>query len=68
MKYVQIHLDYETSESCGAGGMFQVASIVDENDNDITSHVDVGHHYSSLEQVQRDLQEALGCEVDLEEV
>lgn len=63
-----INLDYETSERCGAGGMFQVISITDEQDNDYTNHVDQGTHYSNLQEVKVDLEKSLGFEVELEEV
>jgi len=45
--------DYETSERAGAGGMFQVAQLIDEKGVDCTHLVDVGTHYSSFEQVKR---------------
>jgi len=48
-----IHCDKETSTRAGAGGMFQVVSLTDENGVDCTHLVDVGTHYSSLDQVAR---------------
>lgn len=55
---LEINCDYETSERCGAGGMFQVYSVeaVTEYGNfDITEQIDQGKHYSSLDEVAKDL-------------
>lgn len=68
---LSVHLDYETSERAGAGGMFQVISIEDEDANDLTRLVDQGTHYSSLEVLKQDIATALKVtsqQVDLEEV
>jgi len=45
--------DYETSERAGAGDMFQVAQLIDQNGVDCTHLVDVGRHYRSFEEVAR---------------
>lgn len=47
----KLNLDWETSESAGAEGMFQVISIKDDDDNDVTDQYKINHgkHYSSLE-------------------
>jgi type I restriction enzyme S subunit len=71
MVYLEAHLDYETSERAGAGGMFQVISIEDSDGNKKTDLVDVGTHYSSLDDLKADLAKALGVpptEIDLKEV
>ncbi|QTH44008.1 hypothetical protein J4772_06275 [Cohnella sp. LGH] len=49
----KFNLDWETSERAGAGGMFQVISIKDDDDNDVTDqyNIDAGMHYSSLREV-----------------
>lgn len=68
---LSVHLDHETSERAGAGGMFQVISIEDEDANDFTHLVDQGVHYSSLEELKQDIAAALKVtlqQVDLEEV
>jgi len=69
--YFTVHLDYETSERVGAGGMFQVFSVKDEDDKDFTHLVDQGQHYASLDELKADIARALKVEasqVDLEEV
>jgi type I restriction enzyme, S subunit len=69
--YLQAQLDYETSERAGAGGMFQVISIEDDEGKDYTHLVDQGRHYASLEALKDDLASALdvaATQVDLEEV
>ncbi|WP_054956495.1 hypothetical protein [Paenibacillus dakarensis] len=50
-------LDWETSESAGAGGMFQVISIKDDDNNDVTGQykINPGKHYSNLEEVVEDM-------------
>lgn len=67
----QVQLDYETSENAGAGGMFQVISIEDEDGKDFTHLVDQGRHYASLDDLQNDIASALKVEtrqVNLEAV
>lgn len=69
--YLQAQLDYETSERSGAGGMFQVISIEDDEGKDYTHLVDQGRHYASLEDLKNDLASALNVavtQVDLEAV
>lgn len=66
-----VGLDYETSEHAGAGGMFQVASVTDEEGRSRVDLVDQGKHYASLEEVAADIARALGVAADqivLEEV
>lgn len=69
--YFQVQLDYETSERAGAGGMFQVISVEDEDGKDFTDLVDQGRHYASLDDLKEDIASALKVEarqVDLEAV
>jgi len=64
-------LDFETSKRAGAGGMFQVADLRDDNDKDRTDLVDQGKHYSEIEELTSDIAQRLGVhadQVDLEEV
>lgn len=49
--HYSIQLDRETSERAGAGGMFQVVLITDNNDTDVTGLVDQGRHYLTIEDV-----------------
>ncbi len=56
MNQFTINIDYETSERVGAGGMFQVAGIWDNDAKDVTEAlVDVGKHDASLDEVKRDI-------------
>lgn len=69
--FFEVHLDYETSERAGAGGMFQVISVEDEDGKDFTHLVDQGLHYASLNELKEDIASALKVEpqqIDLEEV
>lgn len=65
MPYYEIHLDRETSEDAGAGGMFQVISINDDEGDEVTENfVDVGTHYPSLAAVRKIIAAKLGVPVD----
>lgn len=55
----EVHLDYETSESAGAGGMFQVISLEDEDGKDFTHLVDQGQHYGSLDELKENIASVL---------
>lgn len=55
----EVHLDYETSERAGAGGMFQVISLEDEDGKDFTHLVDQGQHYASLDELKEDIASVL---------
>lgn len=58
--YLNIMLDYETGERCGAGG-FQVISIEnDETGEDLTKLIDVGHHYFDIEDLKSDISTKTG--------
>lgn len=69
--YFEVQLVYETSEHAGAGGMFQVISLEDEDGKDFTHLVDQGQHYASLDKLKDDIASALKVEagqVELEVV
>jgi type I restriction enzyme, S subunit len=69
--FFQAQLDYETSERAGAGDMFQVISIEDDEGKDYTHLVDQGQHYASLDDLKVDLARALkvaASQIDLEAV
>jgi type I restriction enzyme S subunit len=68
--HFQAQLDYETSERAGAGGMFQVISIEDDEGKDFTHLVDQGRHYASLDDLKVDLASTLKVaakQIELEE-
>ena len=52
--------DFEASEHAGAEGMFQVAALLDENDQDRTDLVDQGKHYAELDDLAADIARRLG--------
>lgn len=62
--YFTVVLDYETSEHAGAGGMFQVAALSDEDDKDRTDLVDQGKHYAALDELASDIARRLGVRAD----
>jgi type I restriction enzyme S subunit len=53
--YFRVHCDYETSRTAGAGEMFQIIDVKDDNDKDFTHLIDQGQHYHSLDEVRNDL-------------
>lgn len=55
----EVHLDYKTSERAGAGGMFQVISLEDEDGKDFTHLVDQSQHYASLDELKEDIASVL---------
>lgn len=66
-----VRIDYETSEHAGAGGMFQVTDLRDDNDKVRTDLVDQGKHYSEFEELADDIAHRLGVsadQVELEEL
>lgn len=62
--YFTVVLDYETSEHAGAGGMFQVADLSDEDDKDRIDLVDQGKHYATLDELTNDIARRLGVRAD----
>jgi type I restriction enzyme S subunit len=69
--YFSVQLDRTASESTGAGGMFQVISLEDDEGVNSTHLVDHGRHYASLDELKVDVASALKVDpkqVDLEEV
>ena len=67
MPNYSIHPDYETSERAGAGGMFQISLLEEEdvegNNIDRTDLIDQGQHYSNLEEVKEDIAKKTGVPV-----
>lgn len=71
MHYFEVMLDYETSERAGAGGMFQVILLSDDQGRNRSDMVDQGWHYSSLDELAKDIARAIDVDVrqiDLHEV
>ncbi|GIC06130.1 restriction endonuclease [Vibrio cholerae] len=66
--YFEVDLDYETSSSAGATGMFQVISLTEDNGKDATHLIDQGQHYSSLEDLKSDIADKLGIRANLIEL
>ncbi len=58
-------LDHETSERAGAGGMFQVTSLEDDDGNSRTDWIDQGRHYADLETLRDEIAERLGVAPNL---
>lgn len=62
--YLKVYKDYETSEHAGAGGMFQIMSIEDSDENELTDKVDVGIHFHSDEDLKKYLSRIFDISVD----
>lgn len=69
--YFEVELDFETSASAGAIGMFQVISLKDNSGKSFSHLVDQGQHYASLDDLSKDIANALSVgtmQIHLEEV
>lgn len=62
--FLNIQVDRETGERCGAGGTFQVVSIIDHDDNDLSYIVDQGRHYLSFDELISDISKAVKISKD----
>jgi hypothetical protein len=49
---ISAHLDRESSEHVGAGGTFQVASLTDDEGNDLPDLVDQGTHFHNFDELK----------------
>jgi type I restriction enzyme S subunit len=63
MKNFEVGKDFETSERAGAGGMFQVDTLIDENGVDITSRIDVGKHFHDDDELKEELSGIFGIPI-----
>jgi type I restriction enzyme S subunit len=71
MTTFQVGKDYETSEQAGAGGMFQIDTLIDENENDVTDKIDVGRHFNNDEDLKKYLSGIFKIpkkEIDIDEI
>ncbi|MGV8990725.1 MAG: restriction endonuclease subunit S [Thiobacillus sp.] len=59
-----VFADFATSEQAGAGGMFQVIDLLDENDKSRTELVDQGKHYATLDELKVDIARRLGVQAN----
>jgi len=59
-----VEQDFETSSRVGAEGLFQVISLINNEDEDRTDLVNVGQHYQSLEELKVDLAKRLMTSVE----
>ncbi len=70
MAVFSVGRDFETSERAGAGGMFQINLLLDENEDDITNSVDVGIHFHSDDDLKAYLSKTFNipiADIDLED-
>lgn len=71
MALFKVGKDFETSESAGAGGMFQIDTLLDENDENITDRIDVGTHFSDNQHLLEYLSEIFNIsyeDIEIEEL
>ncbi|ACK44924.1 restriction modification system DNA specificity domain protein [Shewanella baltica OS223] len=62
--YFTVMQDFESSEHAGAGGMFQVISIIDDSEKDVSYLIDSGKHYESLCELAVDIAVHLGVRTE----
>ncbi|WP_421854361.1 hypothetical protein [Novosphingobium sp.] len=61
--HLEVALDHETSERAGAGGMFQIESVIDsETGDDLTNRVDVGVHFNGDADLDDYIKQIFGSE------
>ncbi|MES2257425.1 MAG: restriction endonuclease subunit S [Pseudomonadota bacterium] len=63
LQHFTVVLDFESSEHAGAGGMFQVVELRDDNDKICTELVDQGKHYAAFDELAVDIARRLGVPV-----
>ena len=63
--HFRVLLDRETSERTGAGGMFQVASLEDDDGNSRSGWIDQGRHYADLATLRDEIAARLGVATNL---
>lgn len=63
-EYFQVGKDYETSEHTGAGGMFQVDTLIDSHGLDVTDRIDVGIHFRDNDHLKEYLSQIFGIPAD----
>ncbi|MGJ8665174.1 MAG: hypothetical protein ACSHW7_02310 [Patiriisocius sp.] len=64
MPTYSIGIDSETAERAGAGGMYQVDTVFDENENDITNRIDVGTFFRDEDEFKDYLSKQINVPVD----
>lgn len=61
--HLAVALDHETSEHAGAGGMFQIESVIDsETNDDLTDRVNVGVHFNDRAELEDYIRQEFGSE------
>ena len=64
MVVFQVGKDFETSERAGAAPMFQVDTLLDEEENNITDRIDCGIHFRNDNHLKGYLSEIFKIAVD----
>ena len=71
MATFQIGKDFETLERAGMAGWFQVDTLLDEDEEDITEKIDVGQQFRTEKDFKEYLSPIVGIpvsDIDLEEL
>ncbi|MBV6485841.1 MAG: hypothetical protein KFKLKKLM_02450 [Flavobacteriales bacterium] len=71
MPIFQVGKDFETAERIGAVGTFQVDTLLDEDDNDVSDKIDVGIHFHDNEHLKEYLSKIFDIpliDIDIEEL
>ena len=66
MATFKVGKDFETSEGAGAGGMYQVDTLIDDNEIVVTARIDVGRHFSDDEEIKINFSEIF--EIPIEDI
>lgn len=60
MATFQVGKDFETSQRAGAGGMFQVETLIEDTGSDVTNRIDVGIHFRDDDHLKDYLSQMFG--------
>jgi type I restriction enzyme S subunit len=64
---IKAFLDRETDERAGAGGPFQVVSLIDDEGNDLTFLIDLNRYFKSMDELKRTILQQISEHLTVEE-
>ena len=63
---IKAFLDHETSEQ-GAGGTFQVVSLIDDEGNDLTFLIDLDRYFRSMDELKQTILQQISQHLTVDE-
>jgi type I restriction enzyme S subunit len=65
---IKAFLDRETGKRAGAGGTFQVVSLMDDEGNDLTFLIDLDRYFRSMDELKQTILQQISEHLTVEEV